>query len=96
MHGETNRTARVRCLEHKSALLRRDNSNLWEHCVKEHDGQPAEFAYKVTRTFHRDSLLRQIDEAWRLENEVGTILNDKMEFVKPFGVQLKATRMGTE
>ena len=96
MHGETNRTARVRCLEHKSALLRRDNSNLWEHCVKEHDGQMASFAYKVTRTFHRDSLLRQIDEAWRLENEAGTILNDKLEFVKPFGVQIKATRMGTE
>ena len=96
MHGETNRTARVRCLEHKSALLRRDNSNLWEHCVKEHDGQMASFAYKVTRTFHRDSLLRQIDEAWRLENEVGTILNDKLEFVKPFGVQIKATRMGSE
>ena len=96
MHGETNRTARVRCLEHKSAYMRRDNSNLWEHCVTEHGGQPAEFAYKVTRSFHRDSLLRQIDEAWRLENEEGTILNDKLEFVKPFGVQLKATRMGTE
>ena len=96
MHGETNRTARVRCLEHKSALLRRDNSNLWEHCVAQHSGQQAEFGYKVTRGFHRDSLLRQIDEAWRLENEEGTILNDKLEFVKPFGIQLKATRMGSE
>ena len=46
MHGETNRTARVRCLEHKSALTRRDNSNLWEHCLTEHSGQQAEFAYK--------------------------------------------------
>ena len=96
MHGETNRTARVRCLEHKSALTRRDNSNLWEHCVAEHHGQLAEFGYKVTRNFHRDSLLRQIDEAWRLENEEGTLLNDKLEFVKPFGVQLKATRMGVD
>ena len=96
MHGETNRTARVRCLEHKSALMRRDNSNLWEHCVAKHGGQQAEFGYKVTRGFHRDSLLRQIDEAWRLENEDGTILNDKLEFAKPFGVQLKATRMGVE
>ena len=36
MHGETNRTAKVRCSEHRSALQRKDNSNLWEHCVKEH------------------------------------------------------------
>ena len=45
----------------------------------------------MVRRFHRDSLLRQIEEAWRLENEEGTLLNDKLEFVKPFGVQLKAT-----
>ena len=69
---------------------------MWEHCVKEHGGQPAEFSYKVGRRFHRDSLLRQIEEAWRLENEEGTLLNDKLEFVKPFGIQLKATRMGCE
>ena len=96
MHGETNRSARVRCLEHRAALMRGDNSNLWEHCVSKHQGQLAEFGYKVTRNFHRDSLLRQIDEAWRLENEEGSLLNDKMEFVKPFGIQLRATRMGSE
>lgn len=94
MHGETNRTARVRCMEHRSALSRKNNSNLWEHCVMEHQGQAAEFGYKVTRNFHRDSLMRQIDEAWRLEQEEGSLLNDKMEFVRPFGIQLKATRMG--
>ena len=96
MHGETNRTARVRCNEHRAALQRKDNSNLWEHCVNEHGGQPAEFSYKVVRRFHRDSLLRQIEEAWRLESEEGTLLNDKLEVVKPFGIQLKATRMGYE
>ena len=54
----------------------------------------AEFEYKVERCFHRDSLLRQIEEAERLENEQGSLLNDKMEFVRPYGIQVKATRMG--
>ena len=31
MHGETSRTARIRCGEHKAALVKRENSNLWEH-----------------------------------------------------------------
>ena len=94
MHGETSRSARVRWKEHKNALERKEKSNIWEHCVLEHDGNQAELNYKVERSFHRDSMLRQIDEAMRLEEEQGTILNDKLEFVRPFGVQLKATRMG--
>ena len=93
MHGESSRTARVRCLEHRDALERRTGSNLWEHCVLEHGGEEAEFDYKVERKFHRDSLLRQIEEAKRLEEEPGTILNDKLEFRQPFAVQMKATRM---
>ena len=83
MHGETNRRAKIRCSEHQAALEKRENSNLWTHCVKEHGGQQVEFSYKVERRFHRDSLLRQIEEAWRLESEEGTLLNDKLEFIKP-------------
>ena len=94
MHGETSRSARVRCKEHKGALERKKNSNLWEHCILEHGGVEAEFEYKVQRSFHKDSLLRQIEEAERLENEQGSLLNDKMEFVRPYGIQVKATRMG--
>ena len=93
MHGESSRTAKVRCKEHNDALMRRRNSNLWDHCVLEHQGQIAEFDYKVHRSFNRDSLLRQIEEAKRLETEEGSLLNDKMEFVQPFAIQLKATRM---
>ena len=93
MHGETSRTAKIRCKEHRDALLRKKNSNLWEHCEEEHNGEIADFKYKVVRSFHRDSLLRQIEEAKRLESEEGTLLNDKLEFVQPFAIQLKATRM---
>ena len=53
-----------------------------------------QFEYKVERCFHRDSLMRQIEEADRLECEQGSLLNDKMEFVQPYGLQVKATRMG--
>ena len=76
MHGETSRTGKVRCKEHKDALMRKRNSILWEHYQTEHQGELAEFKYKVHRSFHRDSLLRQIEEAKRLENEEGTLLND--------------------
>ena len=59
----------------------------------EHGGEAAEFDYKVERRFHHDSLLRQIEEAKRLEDESGTILNDKLEFRQPFAVQVRASRM---
>ena len=65
-----------------------------DHCMLEHGGVEAEFKYRVERCFHRDILMRQIDEAMRIGDEQGSLLNDKMEFVKPFGVQLKATRKG--
>ena len=58
------------------------------------NGIESEFKYKVERGFHWDSVLRQIDEALRLEEEAGTILNDKLEFVKPCGIQMRDTRMG--
>ena len=33
------------------------------------------------------------EEADRLESEEGTILNNKLEFVQPFAIQMRATRM---
>ena len=79
-------------MEHRDALERKNNSNLWEHCILEHGGEVADFSYRVERKFHRDSLLRQIEEAKRLEEEEGTILNDKLEFRQPFAVQIRASR----
>ena len=49
MHGESGRTARIRCSEHQEALKRKKNSNLWEHYMTEHRGVLAEFEYKVDR-----------------------------------------------
>ena len=59
MHSETDRSARVRWKEHKIALDRRESSNLWKHCLLEHDGEEAEFKYEVERNFHQDILKRQ-------------------------------------
>ena len=49
MQDEMSRTSRIRCGEHKAALVKRENSNLWEY-------GGSEFGYKVKRSFHRDSL----------------------------------------
>ena len=63
----------MRCSEHRAALKTREKSNLWNHCVLEHNGEQATFKYKVERKFHKDSMLRQIKETWKLESEPGTI-----------------------
>ena len=39
------------------------NSPLWSHCLKEHNGHIQQFTMNVVRTFHRDSMMRQITEA---------------------------------
>ena len=75
-------------------MERKKNPNLWKHCQEHHNGEIANFKYKMHRSFHRDSLLRQIEEVDSLEHEEGSILNDKLEFVQPFTVQAKAWRMG--
>ena len=77
MQGETARSSRIRCKEHKAALERKEASNLWDHCSLEHNGEVAQFSYKVERNFHHDTLLRQIEEAMRIEEEEGSLLNDK-------------------
>ena len=37
MHEEIARTAKVRCSEHHAALIRKKNSNLWEHVEELHN-----------------------------------------------------------
>ena len=97
MHGETGRSARVRCNEHQRALMKRKNSNLWEHCTEVHDGRMVQFKYRVTGVFRGDPLARQLDEAIRIEEvakcEGAKSLNDKREWVRPAGVEISVARM---
>ena len=93
MHGETGRCARVRCGEHITALKKKKDSNLWEHCVTKHNGQLVKFGFEVTCQFKNDPLARQLDEAKRIQEETGELLNDKNEWVRPAGLAYHVTRM---
>ena len=81
--GETGKTARVRCGEHLADLKNRKKA-LWKHCVEMHNSTEVEFKYEVCGIF-RDPLLRQLDEAQRIESEPGNLLNSKEEWVRPLG-----------
>ena len=81
--GETGKTARVRCGQHFADLKNRKKA-LWKHCVEMHNSTEVEFKYEVCGIF-RDPLLRQLDEAQRIESEPGNLLNSKEEWVRPLG-----------
>ena len=95
MHGETGQCGRVRCNQDQSALMRKKISNLWEHCVEKHNGQIVPFKYTVTSSFERDPLCRQLDEARRIwreaQKEDSTLMNDKLEWVRPAEVVVTAS-----
>ena len=97
MHGETGRCARIRCNEHFDALMKRKNSNLWEHCMNMHEGRLVDFKFEVTKAFIRDPLARQLDEARRLQEEAkredSVMMNDKLEWVAPAGIIVSVSRM---
>ena len=62
--GETARNAYTRGKEHMKLLHEKEqNSPLWSHCLKEHNGHIQQFTMNIVRTFHRDSMMRQITEA---------------------------------
>ena len=62
--GETAPNAYTRGKEHIKLLHEKEqNSPLWSHCLKEHNGHIQQFTMNVVRTFHRDSMMRQITEA---------------------------------
>ena len=93
MQGETGRNARERCKEHMRSLRNKKNSNLWEHSRDVHEGRDVEYGCRVTGTFGRDILARQLDEALRIEEEWGVSLNDKNEWIRPAGYTVNIERM---
>ena len=91
MHRETGRKARIRCGEHRDALVTRRGA-LWEHCASFHNGEEVEFGYRVRGVF-RDPLQRQLDEAVKIEEETGILMNTKNKWVRPAGIQYNVERM---
>ena len=94
LFGETGRNARKRCGEHFSAYREnKPGSNLRFHCDSVHNGELVEFGASVVRKFQRDPLGRQLDEAARIQNHRGIIMNQKSEWVRPAGFSIRAERM---
>ena len=96
MFGETGRTAKVRCSEHRSQLMKRKpSSNLWEHVCVQHGGnaEEAQFRYEVINKYPGDPLTRQLQEAFKITNHVGTSLNDKEEWVRPAHIRVRGERI---
>ena len=88
--GETGRTAKVRCGEHLDDLEKRKGS-LWPHCRDVHGGRPVAFRSEVIACF-RNPLDRQLNEAWRIRNEEGVLLNRKEEWLAPADVTIRVER----
>ena len=81
--GESSHNLYTRGGEHVQRYLKKkDKSFMTEHQQKRHKGEPADFSFKVTRTF-RDPLSRQTYEAVAIRREAGEILNSKAEFHMP-------------
>ena len=93
MYGETGRTGKIRCKEHREALYNlKKSSNLREHCVDVHGGQFIDFSYSVVKTFPGDPLSRQLQEAILIDSHSGPSMNDKREFVRPASVKIRVER----
>ena len=64
MYGETGRTGKKRCLEHRNGLFdMRRSSNLRDHCDLVHESKIIDFGYSVVKMFPCDPLSRQLEEA---------------------------------
>ena len=93
MYGETGRTGKMRCSEHRDALVDpRKSSNLREHCQNFHDGRFVKFGFAVVKAFPRDPLSRQLKEALLIDAHQGPSMNDKREWVRPASVKIRAER----
>ena len=81
--GETATNAYTRGDKHTRNLNRRDerNSPLWRHCVEVHNGEMQDFTMKVTGTYRKDAMLRQISEAVKIENtDADRLMNTRSEW----------------
>ena len=91
MYGETGRTGKIRCKEHRDALLDvRKSSNLRDHCDSHHNGEVVRFGYEVKKTFPLHPLKRQLKEAILIDDHIGPSMNDKREWMRPASVRISA------
>ena len=67
--GESSNSGYTRGQQHQYTLSNRyETSQLWKHCIEEHQGQPQQFMMHQEKAFRKDPLLRQITEAVNIRN----------------------------
>ena len=83
--GETGRSAFSRGLEHLQGLRnRRPDNVLWKHVASVHGGDiNQEFEMNVLNTYGRDNTTRLTNEAMRIREALGILLNSKAEYRQP-------------
>ena len=80
--GQTGRNGFTRGEDHARGYSRREKGNpLWEHDKEYHGGKgETEYKIKVERTYGRDNRRRLMNEAVRIEMNLGIRMNRKGEF----------------
>ena len=83
--GETGRSAYCRGLDHLRGLRnRRPDNVLWKHVANVHGGDiNQEFEMNVLNSYGRDNTTRMTDEAMRIREARGVLLNSKAEYRQP-------------
>ena len=83
--GECFRPAYTRGRDHLRGFKNKSEENvLWKHSVNDHQGSSnVNFVMKVLKTYGRDNLTRQVNEAMRINNNSGIKLNSKAEYRQP-------------
>ena len=80
--GQSSQNAYTRGKKHLSELDQKlEKSVLWKHARRKHDGVIPDFRMNVTGVYRRDTMIRQISEAVRInEKGMGNLMNDKTEW----------------
>ena len=91
--GETTRMAKTRVEEHVDNLKKKkEDSPLWEHAQIHHQGTIPEFEYKITGSYLKNPLQRQLMEAVQIDRSVDIRMNSKAEWMLPMAVTLRQER----
>ena len=80
--GQSGRNGYTRGIEHKKGYMKKKEGNVLVDHDKEYHGGRGEAKYKMEarRTFGRDNRRRMMDEAVRIQMNLGIMMNRKGEF----------------
>ena len=95
--GETGRMAKTRAEEHMKKLQKKDEeSALWQHAKQYHAGIVPKYDFKITGSYIKKPLQRQLMEAVQIENgDTDLLLNSKNEWMLPLSIGVRLERGGT-